>query len=155
MSRSKTPEREKFTVEEAARIAAYFGGDGHSIYNIGFVDTVGGICKAKVVPFNVVHQSVEDGTGKHVINGDRDLVLRGVYALTIQEAACRDIGGTLGDFHGRGRRAQWAHAEIKRIAKEHGVRWPIFDDAGVEIGVEFPVSTGQVCHSTDTSAEPE
>lgn len=155
---AKRTERPVFTLQEAARIAGYLGGDGHSILSIDFVDTMGGVPRSKVEFFNEVHKSDDsDGTGKHVINGDPKAVMRGVYTLTLLEAACRDCGADKyneREYFGRGRRAQAACDAIKRLARESNVPVPRWDDEGKEVGIEFPLP-GQICHPTDANAEPE
>lgn len=129
-------QRVPFTIEEAARIASFIGGDGHSILSMSFVETMGGVDPKKIEPFVEVHKSDTSDhkstiypSGGCGMPGSLSLKeCRGVYTLTLLRAACNDVGGTPEAYFGRGRQAQAAVEEILRIATKAGVSWPTFDE---------------------------
>ena len=145
------------TIHEAARIASYLGRDGHSIYNIDFVDHVGGVDKKKVADrWNIVHHS-HSSDPKYMINNNPDIKMQGVYSLDVLEGMCNDFGLPRESFFGRGRRASAAYDALFNHAKANDVPWPVWDDEGREVGVAYPVSgyTGQIGNPRNSNAEPE
>lgn len=118
--------RPVFTPDEAMRIASVLGPDGHGIYS-NSIATKMGVAQEKIDFFCQRHESGSDHKSTIYVNGGVAKELSGVYSLSLLQSALLDIGGKQGEYFGRGRLAQHAYAEIKRITGEKGVVWIEFD----------------------------
>jgi len=143
-----------FTLEEAARVAARVGIDGHSIVSVDWICSVGGIPVDKVAWRSCKHHS-EGSNPKNWINGMVNATVEGVATLDILQACCWDCNVKYRNFFGRGSQAAECYSRLRETAKAAGVRWPKFDVDGNEIGLAWPVSEGQINHPTNANEEPE
>lgn len=106
------------TPDEARIIASHIGGDGWTIFHPPSVIAWG--IRAEVV--NAYTHTLQAGTGKYAIYTDNGPVpeLRGVYGLTLLDAAARDIGADTKEADskmGRGFRASCLASAITERLK--------------------------------------
>lgn len=132
MSRTK---RVPFTIEEAARIAAFVGGDGWTIYSASVAEAIG-VPLSKVESLCVVHHSDRSNwkeTITDLTTGKVKDELEGIHSLVLVETACDDVGGKAEMKMGRGFRASAASQAIRAVCNEKGIRVP----TSAEIDAEY------------------